>query len=136
MNKKEGQEFLSFSFIQKLLSFLSSLDSFNQHGSNLEQVTADAVVSNFKDGSIFVLVNSDDAFGILHTGLVLDSAGDTESNIDSGMYGLTGLTNLLVNADPTGVNNCTGSTNNTAENVFLGLTAGISLCLPKSLPQK
>ena len=45
---------------------------------------------------------------------MLDSTGDTQSNIDLGMHGLTGLANLMVSADPTGVNAGTGGANDTA----------------------
>ena len=48
---------------------------------------------------------------------MLDSTGDTQSNIDLGMHRLTGLADLMVSADPTGVNAGTGGANDTAQNL-------------------
>ena len=55
-----------------LLGGLGSLDGLDQHGGDLEQVAADAVIGDLEDGSGVVFVHGDDALGILHTGLVLD----------------------------------------------------------------
>ena len=44
----------------RLLLSLESLELLDHHGSYLEEVAYDAVVSNLKDGSCIVLVNSDD----------------------------------------------------------------------------
>ena len=57
---------LFYCFRKLLLRGLGSLDSLDQHGSDLEQVAADAVVSDLEDGSGVVLVDGDDALGILH----------------------------------------------------------------------
>ncbi len=100
---------------ENLLGSLCSADCFDHHRSNLEQVAADAVVCYVEDRSSIVLVNSNDALGILHTSLVLDCAGDTQSNIQLRMYGLAGLTNLMVSRQPAGVDCCTGTANNAAE---------------------
>ena len=97
-----------------LFSLDSSLESVDHHGNNLEQVAADAVVSNFEDGSGVVLVDSDDALGVRHTSLVLDSTGDTQSDVDARTDGFTGLTNLVDSGDPAGVNASTGRTDNAA----------------------
>ena len=59
-------------FHQQVLALLRSLDcadSLGQHGNDLEQVAADAIVGDLKDGSSLVLVDSDDALGVLHTSL-------------------------------------------------------------------
>ena len=79
-----------------LLGSLSSLDGLDQHGGDLEQVAADAVVGDLEDGSGLALGHRDDALGILHTGFVLDGTGDAQSNIDLGVNGLAGLTDLMV----------------------------------------
>ena len=84
----------SLSFIRRkttLLGSLGGLDGLDQLGNDLEQVAHDAVVSHLEDGSGLVLVHGDDALGILHTSLVLDGTGNTQSNVDLGMDGLTGL---------------------------------------------
>ena len=64
---------------KRLLRGLGSLDSLDQHRGDLEQIAADAVIGDLEDGSGVVLVDGNDALGILHTSLVLDSAGDTRS---------------------------------------------------------
>ena len=57
----------SFLTMQILLRGLDSLDGLDQHGGDLEQVAADAVVGDLEDGSSLVLVHGDDALGILHS---------------------------------------------------------------------
>ncbi|CAN4043812.1 hypothetical protein BBBGCB_BBBGCB_13015, partial [Dysosmobacter welbionis] len=51
----------------------------------------DAVVGNLEDGRSVVLVHRDDALGVLHTGLVLDGAGDAQGDVHLRMHGLAGL---------------------------------------------
>ena len=63
-------------FWSSLLGSLGGLDGLDQLGDDLEQVAGDAVIGNLEDGSGLVLVDGDDALGILHTSLVLDRAGD------------------------------------------------------------
>ena len=60
---------LFYCFRKPLLRGLGSLDGLDQHGSDLEQVAADAIVSDLEDGSGVVLVDGDDALGILHASL-------------------------------------------------------------------
>ena len=86
-------------------------------GVDLEQVAADAVVGDLEDRRGVVLVDRDDALGLAHTGLVLDGAGDTESDIDLRVDGLTGLTDLMVGSEPAGVDGNTGAANNAAEHI-------------------
>ena len=54
-----------------LLGSLGGLNGLDQLGNNLEQVALDAVVGALEDGGVAVLVDGDDALGILHAGLVL-----------------------------------------------------------------
>ena len=100
---------------EPLLGSLSSLDGLDQHGGDLEQVAADAVVGDLEDRSGLALVHRDDALGILHTGLVLDGAGDAQSNIDLGVNGLAGLTDLMVGGQPARVDGSTGAANDAAQ---------------------
>ena len=86
-------------------------------GTTLNRSPHDAVVSHLEDGSGLVLVHGDDALGILHTGLVLDGAGDAQSDIDLGMHGLTGLADLVVSGDPAGVHAGTGGAHDAAQNL-------------------
>ena len=81
-------------------SSLCCLDLLDQLRHDLEQIAHDAVVSNAEDGSTLVLVDSDDALRILHTGGVLDSTRDTQSHIDLGVHSLAGLTDLMVSGHP------------------------------------
>src|SRR5699024_1663694 len=67
-----------------LLRRLDGADSRDQHGSHLEQVTADSVVRKLKDGSRFVLIYSDEVLRVLHASLMLDRAGDAQSHIHLG----------------------------------------------------
>ena len=96
----------------------------------LEQVAADAVVSYVEDRSGIRLVNCYDALGILHTSLMLDSTGNAQSNVQLRMYGLAGLTNLVVSGQPAGVDSSTGTANNAAEQasqLFSQLDAGLNV---------
>ncbi len=82
-----------------LAALIASMSS----GTTLNRSPHDAVVSHLEDGSGIVLVDGDDALGILHTGLVLDGAGDTQSNVDLGMDGLAGLADLMVSSQPASI---------------------------------
>ena len=53
----------------------------------------------------------------LHTGLVLDGAGDTEGNVDLRVNGLAGLTDLMVGSEPAGVDGNTAAADDAAEHV-------------------
>ena len=46
---------------------------------------------------------------------MLDSTGDTQSNIHLGMNGLAGLANLMVGRQPAGVDGCTRAADNAAQ---------------------
>ena len=100
-----------------LLGSLGSLDGLDQLGNDLEQVTHDTVISHLEDGSGIVLVHSDDALGVLHTSLVLDSAGDAQSDVNLGVNGLTGLAHLVVSSDPAGIHAGAAGTNHAAQNL-------------------
>ena len=61
---------------------------------------------------------------------MLDGAGDTQSNVQLRMYGLAGLTNLMVSRQPAGVDSSTGTANNAAEQasqLFSQLDAGVNV---------
>lgn len=42
------------------------LEALEKQRNDLEQIAADAVIGNLKDGSVLILVDSNDTFGILH----------------------------------------------------------------------
>ena len=61
---------------------------------------------------------------------MLDSAGNAQSNVQLRMYGLAGLTNLVVSRQPAGVDSSTGTANNAAEQasqLFSQLDAGLNV---------
>ena len=61
---------------------------------------------------------------------MLDSTGNAQSNVQLRMYGLAGLTNLMVSRQPAGVDSSTGTTNNAAEQasqLFSQLDAGVNV---------
>ena len=75
--------------IQKLdRNFFEALQ---QLGNNLKQIATDAVISYFENRGIFVLIYGDNALGILHTGQVLNSSGNTASEVDFRFYCSTSL---------------------------------------------
>ena len=100
-----------------ILLVLYSLEGLDHLGNDLEEVSYDTVVCDLEDRSSIVLVYRDDALGILHACLVLDGTGDTESDVDLRVYGLTGLAYLMVGSYITGIDSGTGSTYYAAENV-------------------
>ena len=61
---------------------------------------------------------------------MLDSTGNAQSNVQLRMYGLAGLTNLVVSRQPAGVDSSTGTANNAAEQasqLFSQLDAGLNV---------
>ena len=89
------------------------------------QITNYAVISNVEDVGILILVDSNDAVRAAHACYVLDSAGDTASNVKLRSNGLAGLANLVSMCDPAAVNSCTGSTYYAAEQICKGLKSGV-----------
>ena len=61
---------------------------------------------------------------------MLDSTGNAQSNVQLRMYGLAGLTNLMVSRQPAGVDSSTGTANNATEQasqLFSQLDAGVNV---------
>ena len=100
-------------------SSLGSFDLLDELGNDLVQIADDAVGGNIEDGGVLVLVDGDDVLGILHTGNVLDGTGDAQCNVDAGMHGLAGLTDLMVGRQPALIGDGAGSTDNTAQSLSL-----------------
>ena len=90
-----------------ILLVLYSLEGLDHLGNDLEEVSYDTVVCDLEDRSSIVLVYRDDALGILHACLVLDGTGDTESDVDLRVNGLTGLAYLMVGSYITGIDSGT-----------------------------
>ncbi len=57
------------------------LQGFDEGGDDLKQIADDAVVGNFEDGSVGVLVDGDHGARAFHPDDVLDGAGDAEREI-------------------------------------------------------
>ena len=112
-----------------LLGSLLSLDLSDHFRYHLEQITGDAIVGNLEDGRGLVFVDGDDALGILHTGLVLDGAGDAQGDIDLGVDGFTGLAHLVIGTQPTGVDNGAGRADHAAQ--LPGQLRGKGKALPR-----
>ena len=100
--------------LSRVGSVLLGLEGFDHHRNDFEQVAADAVVGSFEDGGGLILVDRDDALGILHAGQVLDRAGNAEGNIDLGTDGLAGLSDLMVGREPAGIHSGTAAADNAA----------------------
>ncbi len=79
----------------------------NHLGNNFLDGTVDDVVGDGVDGSVGVVVDRDNDTRLLHTGDVLDLAGDTASDIYLWTNGDTRLTNLTVVIDETGIDGST-----------------------------
>ena len=70
-----------------------------------------------EDRGIRIGVDGDDLLGFSHTGTVLDGSGNTAGDIKTGTDSHTGLTDLIIMRDPSGVNSGTGSTDFTAQSL-------------------
>ena len=49
---------------------------------DLEEVADDAIVGNFEDGCVLVLVDGDDGLRALHADEMLDGSGDADGEIE------------------------------------------------------
>mmetsp|Transcript_36637 Transcript_36637/g.55273 ORF Transcript_36637/g.55273 Transcript_36637/m.55273 type:complete len:253 (-) Transcript_36637:622-1380(-) len=101
-----GGHWLTYSIISDLLGQLRDL---------LEQVTNKAVVGDLKDWSVHVLVDGHNGFRVLHTGQVLDSSTDADSNVQFWCHHLAGLTNLELVRDHACIDSSSGSTHRSIE---------------------
>ena len=62
---------------------------------DLEKVADNAKSRNLKNRGTGVVINCDDTIGGLHTGHVLNRAGDTHRNVEFGTNGFAGLADLM-----------------------------------------
>ncbi len=83
-------------------------------------VADDAVVGDFEDGGFGVAVDGDDGLTFVHTGEVLDGAGDADGDVELGLDGLTGLADLLGVGAPASVDDGAGGSDGSAELVGEG----------------
>src|SRR5258708_6754520 len=89
-------------------------------GDELGDVADDAVVGDFEDGGFGVAVDGDDGLAFVHTGEVLDGAGDSDGDVEPGLNGLAGLANLFGVGAPAGVDYGTGGSDGGSELVGEG----------------
>ena len=88
--------------IASILCLFQLLDLSGQSGNYLIEVANYAVVCDIEDVSVSILVDGNDAVRAAHAGNVLDSAGDTASDVKLRSNGLAGLANLVSVCDPAG----------------------------------
>ena len=67
---------------------------------HFHEVADDAVVGDFKDGGLGVLVDGDDALRGLHADQVLDGSGDADGEVELGRDGLAGAADLALHGQP------------------------------------
>src|SRR3984885_6353078 len=63
---------------------------------SLVEVCHQPIIGDLKDGRFLILVDSDNNFRILHTGQMLDSAGNADGNIEVRRHDLSGLADLPI----------------------------------------
>src|SRR5262249_12879636 len=77
-------------------SALALGDFLGQLGSDVEQVADHTEVRDLEDRRLRVLVDRDDRLRGLHTGPVLDRAGDAQRDVQLRRHRLTGLADLVL----------------------------------------
>lgn len=77
-----------------LHSCLGGIQLLDKIGNGVEEIGNESYIGDLEDGCVGVLVDGDNQLGLFHTCQVLDSARDTDSDIQLGSYDFTGLTNL------------------------------------------
>ena len=66
-------------------------------------------------GALSFLLDGDDGLGVLHTGHMLDGAGDAQGHIDARMHGLAGLADLMIGGQPARIGHSAGSAHDAAQ---------------------
>ena len=99
------------------------LQSLDQFRNCCEQVSFQTEVSHLEDGGFWILVDGHDDLRILHTGQVLDGAGDTANDIQLWRNDLAGLTDLQVVGSVARVHGSARSTDGGAQLVGQGVRA-------------
>ena len=84
---------------------------FVQFGYQLEQIADKSVIGDGKDRRLFVLIDCDDHFGILHARQVLDRPGNTDGDIQFRGDDLAGLADLVVVGLVAGIDRGAGCAN-------------------------
>src|SRR5919112_4787304 len=90
---------------------------FDQLGHNREDVTDNAEVCDIEDGGVLVFVDRHNRLGRLHTGQMLDRAGNTQRYIKLGGNRDARLSDLRTLGDVACINRRAGTTHGTAESI-------------------
>src|SRR6478736_3671483 len=72
------------------------LDRCGQLRNDLEQISDDAVVGHLENRRFLVLVDRHDRLAVLHSGEMLDGAGNADGDVEVGGDHLAGLSDLVV----------------------------------------
>src|SRR5207248_9448937 len=90
-------------------------DELGDLGHDLVHIAHHAEVAELEDRRVRVFVDRDDRAGALHADLVLDGAGDAESDVELRRHGLAGLTDLRRIRVPARVDDRAGRADRAAE---------------------
>src|SRR5699024_12355181 len=75
-------------------SALATVHLFGELGGDVEQITDNAEVRDLEDRRLRILVHRHDRFRCLHSGTVLNRAGNSQGDIELRRNRLTGLSHL------------------------------------------
>jgi hypothetical protein len=78
---------------------------FDEGGNDFEEIADDAVIGDFEDGRVLILVDGGDGARALHAHHMLDGAADAQREIKLGRDGLAGAADLAVHRKPAFVAN-------------------------------
>lgn len=104
----------TFFFVVVFFLLLELLGEFGDSG---EQVIDKTKVRNLEDGSLRVLVDSNNGLRILHTSQVLNGTRNTDGNVEIGGDDLTGLTDLEGVVSKARVNGSSRSTDGSTDGI-------------------
>src|SRR5690625_1087245 len=97
------------------VSVPTSLDFINELGHDLKEVTDHTEVCHVKNWGVFVFVDGNNGLGGLHTSQVLDSTRDSYSDVEIWRYGYTGLADLEIRWNVSGVHSGTRGADGSVE---------------------
>src|SRR5690348_4630475 len=84
-------------FGRKLLGFF---ERFGEGGHDFEDVADDAVIGNFENGRVGILVDGNDGARAFHSNDMLNCAADAQSEIEFWRDGLAGAADLPLHGEP------------------------------------
>src|SRR5512133_1990002 len=99
-------------------------DPLDEFRNDLEQITDNAVMSNFENRRFLIAINGDDQIRILHPDQMLDGAAYTAGYVDLGTHCFTCLANLSIMGHPPGINSASGRSNHATEFICKFLQQG------------